>query len=85
MREAILAPAARAYRDMMSDAERVAADRCIARLEGDATPDGRTTLAVPDVPGFFLYDDGMWRIAYTVPDGATVVIRSIAHVLDLHD
>ena len=39
---------------------------------------------LPGIPDFFLYNDGVWRIAYAVPDEATLIIRSISHVLDLH-
>ena len=84
MREAILRPGAREYHTLMSDAERDAVDRRIQRLERDPSPDGRTTFAVPDSPGLFFYDDGTWQMVYAVPDEATVIIRSIAHVLDLH-
>jgi hypothetical protein len=85
MREAMLQPAARTYRELMSDAERADIDRRIARLERDASADGLTTFAIPDSSGFFLYDDGVWRKAYAVPDDATIVIRSIKHALDLPD
>ncbi|MGH2583791.1 MAG: hypothetical protein ACRDJE_02620 [Dehalococcoidia bacterium] len=83
MREAILRPPARAYYSLMSDAERDAIDRRIRRLEHDPSPDGRTTFAVSDIDGLFLYDDGIWQMAYAVSDNATLVIRSIAHALDL--
>ena len=83
MREAILRPGARDYYDLMSDAERAAVDRRINRLERDPSADGRTTFAVPEIPGLFLYDDGTWQILYAIPDDATLLIRSIAHALDL--
>jgi hypothetical protein len=83
MREAILMPGAKEYRDLMSEAEWEAVRRRINRLEQDASPDDRTTFAVPDVPGLFTYDDGTWQMIYVVPDDATLVIRTIAHVFDL--
>jgi hypothetical protein len=85
MREAILQAGARRYYQLMSDAEQAAIDARLARLERDPTPDGITTFAVPGVPELFLYDDGTWQMRYLVPDDATVVIRSIAHALDLPD
>lgn len=83
MREAILLSAARAYADLMSEVERADLDRRIVRLEVDPSVDDRTTFGLPDVSGFFIYDDGIWRMTYAVPDDATVVIRSIKHALDL--
>jgi hypothetical protein len=83
MREAILSPGARTYSDEMSDAERAAIDRRIARLEDNPIPDQRTTFAAPSIPGFFLYDDEVWRLSYATPNDAALATRSIAHVLDL--
>jgi len=83
MREAILRPSARASYNLMSDVEREAVRRRMNRLEHDPSADGRTTFAVPDIPGLFLYDDGIWQMVYAIPDDATLVIRSIAHALDL--
>lgn len=83
MREAILLPGAREYRERMSEAEQFAVERRINRLERDASVDSRTIYGIPDIPTLFLYDDGEWRMSYAVPDEATLVIRSIAHVLDL--
>ncbi|MGD9894624.1 MAG: hypothetical protein AB7R89_04020 [Dehalococcoidia bacterium] len=83
MREAILSPAARAYRDEMSDLERTAIDRRIAHLEYHPAPDHVTTFAVPGVTGFLIYDDGEWRMSYAILNEATILIRSVAHILDL--
>lgn len=85
MREAILLPRAREYRDRMSDAEQRAIVRRIDRLERDASVDGRTTLDIPDIPTLFIYDDGEWRMSYAIPDEVALIIRSIAHALDLPD
>jgi hypothetical protein len=83
MREIAFFEPARHYYDLMGDAERTALDLCLHRLERDPTADGVTTFSVPGIRNFLLYDDGVWRLAYTVPDAATVMIRSIAHALDL--
>ncbi|MGE0540326.1 MAG: hypothetical protein AB7R89_09095 [Dehalococcoidia bacterium] len=83
MREITFFGAARRYYAQMSDAERATLDLCLRRLERDPAPDGVTTFSIPGIPDFFLYDDGAWRMAYTVPDAVTVIIRSIAHALDL--
>ncbi len=83
MREAALRGQARAYYELMSPAERAAIAQRSARLERDPSPDGRTTFAHPDAPGLLVYD-GTWQMIYTVPDDATVIIRSIGQALDLH-
>jgi hypothetical protein len=83
MREAVLRPPARDYRDLMSDAENAQTERILERLERDASVDGYTTFAVPEIPGLFVFDDGTWQMIYSLPDDATVVIRAIAHALDL--
>jgi hypothetical protein len=83
MREIAFFESARRYYDLISDAERITLDLCLRRLERDSTPDGVTIFRVPGIPDFFVYDDGVWRVAYAVPDAATVMIRSIAHALDL--
>ncbi len=84
MREAALRGQARAYYELMSPAERAAIAQRSARLERDHSPDGRTTFAHPDASVLLVYDDGTWQMIYTVPDDASVIIRSIAHALDLH-
>lgn len=83
MREIGFYGRARTYYDLMSAAERETLDRCLHRLETDPAPDDVIVFAVPGVPGFFIYDDGVWRMSYTIPDEATIIIRSIAHALDL--
>jgi len=83
MREAILQAGARRNYLLMSDVEQAAVDERLARLERDPTPDHVTTFAVLGAPDIFLYDDGTWQMRYFVPDEATVVVRSIAHALDL--
>ena len=83
MREAILLPGARAYRALMSEAEQLEVERRINRLERDASVDNRTTFAIPGTSELFLYEDGLWRMTYATPDAATIVVRSIAHALDL--
>lgn len=83
MREAALGAEARAYYEIMSEAERAEVRRIRTRLEHDPAPDGWTTHDIPGVPSLLLYDDGAWQVLYAVPDEATVVIRSIAHALDL--
>ena len=67
----------------MSDAEYAQTERILDRLEQDPSVDGHVTFAVPDIPGLFIFDDGTWQIVYSIPDDATVVIRAIAHALDL--
>lgn len=83
MREVALYGHARTTYDLMSPTEQASLDRSLHRLEEDPGPDGEITFAVPGVPGFFIYDDALWRLSYAVPDDATVVIRSITHALDL--
>ena len=83
MREAVLRPPARDYRNLMSDTEYAQTERILDRLERDPSVDGLTTFAVPDLPGQFVFDDGTWRMVCSIPDEATVVIRAIAHTLDL--
>jgi hypothetical protein len=83
MREAAFRRAAYASYDLISQAEREAIDRAIARLERDPTADGLNTFEIPGTTGLLLYDDGTWQIVYALPDDATLVIRSIAHTLDL--
>jgi hypothetical protein len=85
MREAAFYGQARTYYELMSDAERPQIRARVARLEQDPSADGAITLAIPDFPRLFLYDDGVGRMTYNVPDDATLVVRSIAHVLDLPD
>jgi hypothetical protein len=83
MREAVLRPAARDYRNLMSDAEYAQTERILDHLERDSSADGLMTFAVPNIPGLFVFDDGTWQVVYSLPDEATVVIRAIAHALDL--
>ena len=83
MREVALRGAARAYYALMSGAERAAIDQATRLLEQNAQPDGLITFEVPGLPSLRVYDDGTWQMVYVVPDEATVVIRSIAHALDL--
>ena len=84
MREAALSGQARAYYELMSASERAEVRERITQLQRDPSPDGVTTFALPGIPGFFLYNDGEWRLAYAFPDEATLIIRSMSHVLDLH-
>jgi hypothetical protein len=46
-------------------------------------PDGATSFAVPGIPGQILYDDGEWQMHCILADDASLVIRTIAHALDL--
>ena len=63
MREAALFGQARAYYELMSDAERAALRERVAQLERDPSPDGVTTFGLPGIPGFFIYNDDVWRVA----------------------
>lgn len=85
MREAVLHGKTRAYCDLMGPAERAQVDQRLRRLELDPSADGVTTFELPGIPWLFLYDDGVWRMTYAVFDDATIIIRSIAHALDLPD
>lgn len=83
MREAALRGSARAYYGLMSDAERDQVDLLLRRLETDPSADDVTTIDIPEMPNIRLLDDGMWRLLYSIPDEATVVILAISHALDL--
>lgn len=83
MLEATFRGAARTYYDPMSPVEQASIDRVIARLEHEPAVDGVHIFGVPGAAALFLHDDGAWQIAYAIPDDATLVIRSIAHALDL--
>jgi hypothetical protein len=85
MREATLIGQARAYYALMSTAERSDVRHRLARIERAPWPDDQTIFAVPGTPDFCLYDDGDWRLFYAILDEATILVRSITHVLDLHD
>ena len=85
MREVVLRGEARAYYDLMSDAERAQVDERLGYLEHDPSANGTTTFDIPDVPGVRLFDDGTWRLGYRVPDEATVVVFVLKHALDLPD
>ncbi len=82
MREVTLRPGARAYYDLMSDGEQAEIDRRLRWLEHNSTPDNRTTVGVPDLPAFGIFDDRIWQVVYEAPDTATLAIHSIAHALD---
>jgi ABC-type hemin transport system ATPase subunit len=84
VREAALRGSARTYYDLMSPGERQQIDDARRLIEHHPEPDGITTLAIPDSPHLYLYDDGIWQIIYALPDEATVIVLSIAHALDLH-
>jgi hypothetical protein len=83
MRGAALRGKARDYYDLASAVERVQIDDRLRQLELDPSADGVIRFDIPGVPGFLLLDDGLWRMTYVVRDDATIVIRSIAHALDL--
>ena len=84
MREAVLRPGARDYYDLMSDVEQADVDRRLRWLERHSTPDSVSTVAVPGLPTFGIFDDGVWQIVYETPEAATLAVHSIAHALDLH-
>ena len=83
MRKAALRGSAQRYYALMSPAERQQIDERRQYLEQHPEPDDRTTFLVPELPGLRLFDDGEWRIIYSVPDDATVVILHLRHVFDL--
>jgi hypothetical protein len=85
MREAILLSGARATYDVMGDAERRDVDHRLGLIERDQAPAAVTAFDDPAAPRVSIFDDGTWRIVYTVPDQATVLILGIRHALDLLD
>jgi len=86
MREITLRGAAKSYyQDVMSPLEHGSIQAAFDRLEHGPVPDGRTSFAVPGIPSQILYDDGEWQMHCILPDDASLVIRTIAHALDLPD
>jgi hypothetical protein len=85
MREAMLLPGARAYRDVMSDTERRAIDQRLARIERGMIAGIVATLDEPDAPAVHILDDGTWRIVHLVPDQATTGVLDVRHILDARD
>ena len=83
MRETVLLPGPRAYRDLMSDVERRAIDDRLALIERGIAADVVTRLDDPDAPLVHIFDDGTWRIVYMLPDQAAVAVLGIRHALDL--
>ncbi len=84
MRETVLRPGARDYYDLMSEPEQADVDRRLRWLERHPIPDGVSTVELPGLPTFAIFDDRVWQIVYETPDLATLAVHSIAHMLDLH-
>ena len=82
MFEAILRGRARASRERLSGPEREDLDATIARIEVDPWLDRRTKFELPMPPLiFWMYRDGVWRIAYRAVDDAFIAIEEIQRLL----
>jgi hypothetical protein len=85
MRERALRGDARTYYELMSPTERDQLDRALDRIEQDPRPDNVLIFDDPGLSGVRLFDNGIWRVGFTVPDDATIVVFAVKHALDLPD
>lgn len=83
--EAWLSPAARRYRERLSESERAEIDQIINLIELDPAIDGRYIfLFKPANQTYALYDNNRWRITFRIVEQRVIDVAAISRVDPRH-